>query len=186
MSNEFFGYRNAFKIYTWKTVIKVVVWPLLLSCIIFPFFVISEKESLFFVIKITDLIITLFPPLLGFSLGGYALIVGFTTPEFLRFITAQDSDSATIFQKVNGTFAISIFFQAMILLLGFVVSLFTSCEFDILYADYVNYSVVYLLLLALVWGIFTIKDMVINIFNFGQLRHYKQKKDLNQENKNNP
>ena len=185
MSSKFFGYHNAFKIYTWKNVKKVILWPFILSIVIFPFIVLSENESLFFVIKISDLIITLFPPLLGFSLGGYALIVGFTTPEFLEFITGQNPTSVTIFQKVNGTFAVSILFQAMILLLGFIISLLASCEFDSLYADYVNYFITYLLLFVLIWGIFTIKDMIINIFNFGQLRHYEQWKKMIQDKRNN-
>ena len=84
--SDFFGYHNILKIYTYKRIRKALCWPFIFSIVIFPFLLFSEKESLFWVIKISDIILLLFPPLLGFSLGGYALIVGFTTPEFLKYI----------------------------------------------------------------------------------------------------
>lgn len=63
------------------------------------------------------------PNTLGFSLGGYAIIVGFGDKEFISMLCGgDDSDEISPFQKMSSAFMHFIFIQFICLLYAFICS----------------------------------------------------------------
>lgn len=58
--------------------------------------------------------ISIFPGVLGFSLGGYAMLVGFGDANFLEAMRGQNDDgSPSPYMKLNGTFVHFIIIQSL-------------------------------------------------------------------------
>jgi hypothetical protein len=70
--------------------------------------------------SLTDLITNVFPDMLGFSLGGYAIVVGFSNAELIKRSTRMDQYS--IYQVISAIFSLIILCQLFTLLIGFITS----------------------------------------------------------------
>src|SRR5579872_1915965 len=61
------------------------------------------------------------PCILGFSIGAYAFLVGFSQAELMKRISEPRKDSPfTLFQIISGSFACNILIQSLTLVLAFV------------------------------------------------------------------
>ncbi len=62
-------------------------------------------------------VLNILPNILGFSLGGYAILVGFGDQEFLKILRGRDPDGTpSPYMEVNGAFVHFILIQAMCLI----------------------------------------------------------------------
>ena len=80
----------------------------------------SPEKSFVYLKDSTELILSFFPSLLGFSLGGYALVVGFSNLDLIK--AAAKPEKYSVYQILNAVFSLCIFLQVMTTLLSFVVS----------------------------------------------------------------
>lgn len=154
-----------------------------LVCFVFLSFY-SESDYYVLLSKIISLNISIFPNLLGFCIGGYALIIGFGHKEMLEKMSAPLSDeksNMSYFQITSSIFAVSIIVQ----IVAFLASYFTSHIIDIgfyssnnILCKYINISVITLILFLTVYSIFLLYYMVVNIFTFGQMMHFCIRKSL--------
>lgn len=180
-----FGWKTVFELYTCKKLWASSKWPLLCTLMILPVFIFSTRTSLFFIAEITSLIISIIPNVLGFLLGGYALLMGFSGSNIVETMSKSKDDKPTLYQKQNTVFAMALFALFLGLVTGVIVELVLKAEIVIPlpYADYLpieqfNYVILCLLCYMLFYAVFAIKDMVINVFNFGQLVHLKIKNKI--------
>jgi hypothetical protein len=70
-----------------------------------------------------DLPMATLPNLLGFTLGGYAILLAFGNEKFLMILCAKDDTETSPFMNVNGAFVHFIVVQA----LAFFLSIFALC-----------------------------------------------------------
>ena len=180
MSN--FGWETVFKLYTRKKFWEPSKRPLTCTLVVLPVFIFSTQTSLFFISEITNLIITIIPNVLGFLLGGYALLMGFSGSNIVETMSKSKDNKPTLYQKQNTVFAVALFALFIGLVAGLIVELILKAQIivPLPYADYLpieqfNYGILSLLCYILFYAVFAIKDMVINVFNFGQLIHLKIK-----------
>lgn len=64
-------------------------------------------------------VIDIVPDILGFSLGGYALLIGFGDSEFIEALRGRDPNGASPYMKVNAAFVHFIIIESLTLLFSF-------------------------------------------------------------------
>lgn len=70
------------------------------------------------------------PNILGFSLGGYAILIGFGDKEFLKALIGPEKDgSPSVYMEVSGAFVHFILIQVVALLFAFLVDTFQTRHF---------------------------------------------------------
>lgn len=126
----------------------------------------------------SDFLITkidsLFPNLIGFSLGGYAIIVAFGNTDFLRKIAKSGK---LYYEKLNAIFAFSILLQVLVLFISFISQVFSQISKDSeLVIDYHIFQFGNLCfnsftLFFIIWSLCLIPYVVSNIFIFGETHH---------------
>jgi len=122
--------------------------------------------------------LNVFPNMLGFSLGGYAIIVGFGNTNFLKRIAlSAEENEFSMFETLSAIFAFNLISQAVVLI--------TALFFDFLYfvnhtfnfgidrgmGEVVNCVGVSTLIFLGTWTLFVIPYLISNIFIFGEAHH---------------
>lgn len=146
-------------------------------------------------VALAELNLSTYTNLLGFNLGGYAIIIGFGNTDLIkRLIKPQGDDkSSSYFQDTSSIFAFSIIVQSIVLISSFFISIlnkvhiwpvlerfnFLTCSIEFLSA-----MLYHLLLLVCIYGLVLIPYIVKNVFSFGQMHHgflTKQKIEVEQK-----
>lgn len=165
-----------------------ILISLILSC--FSFFHCNDVRSL--LIDFNNLIISVFPNLLGFTLGGYALIIGFGNNKLLKKFTVKSTDSQnSLFQKINSVFAYAIIIQTVTLGSSVIIFLINKLGLKSIFHAYINSFGLFIISFLTFYSLFLLYKMVINIFDFGQLHHFdllsqrlKEKQEILKSEKN--
>lgn len=178
-----FGYKAVFSIYSSKLLWKSSILPLGITMVLNTVILFSDINPYKLLLPLVENTLSIVPGLLGFVLAGYALLIGYGSSEFIKFLSADNND---VFKKLNSTFAMSIYVQVITLTIGIIMNLILKTDIIKLYCG-INSTICYycmfiIMSFGLFWSIFTIKDMTINVFNFGQLRHYQINKKDNYKN----
>jgi len=185
-----FSYKGVFYSYDWKEVrTSYPFWISLAISIVLLFVSPFSKQDSFVITSFwVSQILTIFPSLLGFNLGGYALIIGFGNAELVQSLTKKGKNRKnSIFQKLSGIFAYAILLQLFAFCLAFFGNFSIQLKFTLqqdLIRNILNYLFTFLLSFIGLWGIFILPSLVINVFNFGQMHHFKlTQKRLEEEGK---
>ena len=139
----------------------------------------SEKTFYEFISILADIGLRVSPPLLGFTLSGYALVVGVndkTMAEKIKSSTTQNG--ITMYQQLYTTF-IAMLGSIFLLLIESVVIYFAlntniSIEsslnnFVMQYImSFINFVIFVLLAFTLSYSLMAIKDLLSNLFSLGQ------------------
>lgn len=171
------GFSGIWKNYPFKNLIKSLKYPSIISLSLFILQLFSKKNVDDQILNLSELIITIIPNVLGFILTGYALIIGLTgTDTIIKMSKDKEANKSSLFQIVNSTFAFVLIALTCIAIFGFVINYIVKADLFILnfpnwMADYTNYLIFFLLALSIVYTLFAIKDIVLNVFNFGQFVH---------------
>lgn len=137
----------------------------------------SEKDGNYADLeKLADFSITVFPSLLGFNLGGYALLIGFGNTTLIKSMTDRVDGDASLFQNLSAIFAFSILLQAVALILAILVRQFIeinlSFSVSAAAASYTNIGVFFVLGFLSLWALLLLPYVITNLFTFGQLHHF--------------
>jgi hypothetical protein len=172
----------------WSSMILAIVTIFLPS-----FVLISKIEIIRF---ISDNAITIFPNILGFNLGGYILLISLNTSNILDELTEpEEGKDFSFYQKMSSVFAFSILIQVSILIFS-LISLFVMHIGEGVYVNYwlaeiLNYLSLFISSFLLAYSTLLIFQIVLNIFNFGQVIHFLIRMDnidktinLNPKNQN--
>lgn len=113
-------------------------------------------------------VLSIMPTILGFSLTGYVLFIGFGNSNFMKNVTEQNDEGYSFFQHFSSIFAWCVLVQSITLILSFVVSFFIGLNIQYENALIVNYAVLYIVLLSMFYSLFLIVRFVLNMFQFSQ------------------
>ena len=135
---------------------------------------ISPEKSFRYLKDSTELILSFFPSLLGFSLGGYALVVGFSNLDLIK--AGAKPEKHSVYQILNAVFSLCIFLQVMTTLLSFVVSWIIKVNlFDLttlktgIIGDVTNSIVLLLMAFSSVYSLLLTPYVVTNLFTLSQV-----------------
>lgn len=139
------------------------------------------RDVLFSAVQsLTALNLSVFPNLLGFTIGGFALIVGFTgVGDLKKFTLKAKKENGSFYQLLVAVFSVSIFAQFCTILLSYAISFIISSHFHFQLFKFefhnwfyaVNGIIVFVLFLFPLWSFFTIPYLVLDLFNFAQTNH---------------
>lgn len=161
---------------TWGSLLISIVFIILAYC--------KGSEDIYYSLltKFTDVALSLFPNLLGFCIGGYALIIGAGNISILKKMSKplSTSNSMSYFQVLSSIFAMSLIIQCFTLFLSYVVHVILEMK---LYAmtnaigEIANICLIFIISLCSSLSIFLLYYTVVNIFNFGQVTHFSIRHD---------
>lgn len=137
----------------------------------------TDKNNLYKLLTDTvDLLLSFFPNLLGFSLGGYSLIVGFGNLDLIK--KGSKIDTHSVYQILNAIFSLSIILQIFTTISCFVISWALKSELLGLWsmpvdwpAHVVNGMLLWLLSFAALYSLALTPYVVSNLFTLSQVNH---------------
>jgi len=151
-----------------------------------------DVEKLYSFLKSTsEILVAFFPSLLGFSLGGYALVVGFSNMDLIK--KASSTEKHSLYQILNAIFALSIIFHVFTTILSLSVYWFIKVEFgelvnleiDVL-NHFVNAVLLFLLLFASIYSLWLTPYVVTNLFTLSQINNLHLTIEQQNQSENTP
>lgn len=179
------GIEGLHNTYSRKKFRKSLKFPAAISFCIYIFIFLNTENYYVIIESIMDLVFTITPSLLGFMLGGYAILIGFGNREFLQSISQiSDNKPISFYQKFSSTFAFSILSMAVVLIIAcifFLFSLIIPLDYFSDYLDYFNIFAIIILVFLLVYSICQIFIAILNVFTLSQAYHaFLIKKNFNE------
>jgi len=130
------------------------------------------SKSYVFLTSCVSSVCTIYPNLLGFSLGGFALAVGFPN-ESLMYEQAR-LKKISLYQAVNAIFALTLLIQiyALVLAVSLDLSMRSGLTQIISISENLDYVIncifIFLLLFGILYSLFLTPYLVINLFTLSQ------------------
>lgn len=123
--------------------------------------------------------ISVFPSILGFNLGGYILLISLNSSKILNEVTEpnlEKGEQYSFYQKMSSVFAFSLLLQALTIVCGIllitIIKIGRSHEVDYWLAEVINSFVLFIMSFIISYSTFLIGQIVLNIFNYGQVLHF--------------
>jgi hypothetical protein len=169
------GYKKTFFSY-WFSIVPIAIS--LIGVAVVPIF---KLDPLKFVLEIKTIMIDFLPGILGFTIAGFALMVGFIQAGMLDKITEPAKDSKfSLYQKMSSTFATNVILQAVALMIAYAVHFINYVDTNRGYTfnlsktsvEVINYLGILVLTYWFSISLFLIIQIIVNIFGFSQLHHY--------------
>lgn len=183
------GWKSVFDIYPTAN-FKKGLWKPALFWIVSLIVVFLSDVDMIEILNFTcQTVCSAYPSIIGFILTGHALIIGFSGNDLIKKLVELQKESKTTYpQIVNATFSVIIALMVLTLLVSAFVSFIIKCEiswpFD--YGEYeFNCICLLLVLFLLYYSLFSLLDVVINVFNFGQVAHKQTLIELQNEEEQN-
>ena len=156
-------------------------WAAFISSIIIQTIILLTSKSFLPSIEfVCNQMLSIMPNILGFNLGGYVLLIGMNSQNILNEITEPNPEAIppekySLFQKQSSVFAYSILMQASTILIGYIfkgiIHLGVSPVSNNI-ADVVNFIGFWIINFISIYAVLLIAQIVLNIFNFGQILHF--------------
>lgn len=169
------GWGVVWKIYSKENLKKSIWLPLILTVISFVVCFFSEKDPFDLIEFVGSTILSVGPNMLGFTLSGYALMMGLSNSEFIQGLInfREEGKEYSLFQALNAVFAVVLGMMFLTTLVGAFACVVVEAGISLpkewnSFVDTYNWACLSVLMFLMYYTINAIKDIVINIFNFGQ------------------
>ena len=160
-------------LYSYSMLISIGITAILSFLIIY-----FKLENTFTLLdEIINITLDLLPNILGFCIGGYALIIGIGNIEALKKMSSpmEKRDNLSFFQILSSVFAGSLILQCITLLLSFIIKIILKLEITVFsksIAIVVNCLTIIGILFFSTLSLVLLYYTVINLFNYGQSMHF--------------
>lgn len=133
------------------------------------------SDQSYAILKVTaETVFSLFPNLLGFSLGGFAIVVGFSNTDLIK--RGSSAQKYSIYQILNAIFATSILFQIIATVFAFFVTWVVKLELHGLVPYYneigaviINSILLLFIIFSASYSLFLTPFLVANLFSLSQV-----------------
>ncbi|WP_297101806.1 hypothetical protein [uncultured Draconibacterium sp.] len=122
---------------------------------------------------------SIIPSVLGFNLGAYIILISLNSTNILKEMTEpniEEGEKYSFYQKMSSVFAFSLLLQTTSLVFGIIVStvinLCSSIVIGNIFAEIMNILSQFFLCFVLTYSLVLIGQVVLNVFNFGQVIHF--------------
>lgn len=144
-----------------------------------------------------EVLLSVIPNLLGFLLGGYAALIGFSNTDFVKMTMRANPESkhgVSYYQSLNSTFAGSILTLVYCLIVTVLFRLFSYVHLSphswwaqvTLQFKLLNLVAILLLAFGLLRALWFLLEVVMHIFNFAQVYHFSVRVDELERKKDMP
>lgn len=144
----------------------------------------SVNEYYNTLLHITDVILSLLPSILGFCIGGYALIIGACSTDTIKKMSDPQEHGLSFFQILSSVFAATLIIQCFTLVFAYLIHFCLLLEIgtdSVIVGVAVNVSMILILLFLSCISLSLLYYTIVNIFNMGQTMHFCVR--LDEENK---
>lgn len=169
------GWPAVWFIYSLDNLWRSVLIPFVLTFLSLIVCFFSDKSPIVLLTYISDVIVSVCPSILGFTLSGYALMMGLSDSAFIKGLMRykEEGKPHSMFQSLNSTFAIVLGVAFITTIVGVVAGIIIKADINLpnsllCYSNIYNWLCLSFLFFLLFYTINSIKDIVVNIFNFGQ------------------
>lgn len=172
-NNYLLGYKGILNRYTVKR--NLILWPswmialLSIGVSIYLFFFKENKQIEDLLNKVVDVLLGSLPDLLGFCIGGYAILVAMNNLEKMpAVLKKQEKSDLSYYVNLSADFAMTLLIMSILLLCAFLMRFIIDLEIPAIndtVGKIVNLSVLSMLLWAGVLVIIMIMGTVANIFS---------------------
>lgn len=159
-----------------------------ITIILYLLMIFFQSENTFILLReIIGITLNLLPNILGFCIGGYALIIGIGNIEALKKMSLpmKKRDNLSFFQILSSVFAGSLVLQCVTLLCSFIINIILKLEipaFSNQIAIMINSVVIISILFLSILSIILLYYTVINLFNYGQSMHFLIRLEKREQN----
>lgn len=173
------GYRGIFNRYTVKRNLRSWVSILIAVqsvCVsVWLFFFKDFEQILNLLNKIIDVLLGSLPDLLGFCIGGYAILVAMNNLEKMpAVLRKQEKSDLSYYINISADFAMTLLIMSALLLCSFILRLIVDLDLTAIndtVGKIINLMVISLLLWAGIVAIFMVMGTVANIFSTSIILH---------------
>lgn len=166
------GWTGVWRCYTRHNLLRSVLWPAVLALAVMTTCLTASVPFSSVIRTLLSLSLTVAPTVMGFTLAGYALIISQSNSQYMQAVMNND-DSVSMFQKLNATFAVVLGMSFFTTLVAVIVKL--VMEYSSLYLRlhscllvFGKALVTFALTFLLLYTVMAVRDITINIFNYGQ------------------
>jgi hypothetical protein len=181
------GIKGIFSKYIWSKILNSTGTAICASAVlVFLIFVICPcrtNEYYFNLLdEITNLLLSLLPNLLGFCIGGYALIIGACNLDIIKKMSMPYSEKHeySFYQIVSAVFASTLVCQCITLIIVYIVHIIIKMDIPPIsnfIGKITNISVISLILFLSGISLSLLYYTIVNIFSFGQTIHFCVRKE---------
>jgi len=171
-----------------------ILFSLFISIIFFVIIIWINVNPYKLILDLANQIISFVPSFLGFSIGGYAFLIGFNQASLINKISEpQKKSKYSLYQQASAAFAVCLLIQAFTLCVGYLIHFITYLDEEKKLYKYfsektisiLNYSSLLITLVFFITSLLVVIQIILNIFNFSQLYHYNINKEKIDEESNN-
>lgn len=173
------SYGGVFQIIKKRKVFKKLPFVISISLSTFLFIILMflSPNNSFTILEVTsDKVFSLFPSLLGFSLGGFAIVVGFSNTELIE--EGSKTNEYSLYQILNAIFSLCIIFQIAATFLSFFGSWLVDIDvtkifnyYNELGAKILNGFLFYLMFFSAIYSLALTPYLVFNLFTLSQVNN---------------
>ena len=174
MTNQYkMGLKGLLSIYPKMNLLKSAAIPFLIDIVLMIIIIKFKADIYYLIVFIAGIISSVIPNVLGFILTGYAVIISVTETKYLKIMVKRiQGKNTTLYQTVNSTFAFVLLSLTITLIVGAIINIIVNAKFVIdLHANClccINRVCLFVLIFLLLYSLFAILDVIVNIFDFGQ------------------
>lgn len=167
------GYKGIFNNYTVKrnltSRLSLLIALLSIGVSVFLYFYKNYDQIQMILSKIVDSLVGSLPDLLGFCIGGYAIVVAINSLERMpTLLETQEKTGMSYYLNLSADFAMTLLIMSGLLLIAFSAKLVLDMELaasSLLIGKIVNLSVISFFIWAGAMAVFMIMGTVANLFN---------------------
>lgn len=163
-----FGWKAVFQYYSLKDFFYDSIIPIVVAIII-CFVIIISKSCVFDQLKhIVNVGISIIPTLIALLLAAYAIMLNLLSNNEMSILKSS-TDGKKLAKSINANFASCILISIIAIVVLFIISSIANMNIQVEYSSWINYSILFIVCYLLVFSIYSLINIVIDIYNCGQI-----------------
>lgn len=164
-----FGWSNVFHNYSLLDFAKDAWMPFLIALVLLAVAMLNHKDMYVQVEKILDLGISIIPSMVALIVAAYTIMLSFILSDKVTSIKNKEG-GADFIQSINSGFAFCLLISILTIIMMVLAKGICNMQVEVepTLADIINYVVYFLFSFLLVYSVFILIGIVIDIYNSGQ------------------
>lgn len=164
-----FGWSNVFYNYSLQDFAKDAWMPFLIALVLLAVAMLNHKDMYVQVEKILDLGISIIPNMVALIVAAYTIMLSFILSDKVTSIKNKEG-GADFIQSINSGFAFCLLISILTIIMMVLAKGICNMQVEVepTLADIINYVAYFLFSFLLVYSVFILIGIVIDIYNSGQ------------------
>lgn len=162
-----FGLCNVIKNYGWNGFFKDSIIPMIISIVLCIIIYLTENDITIQIKFLLNLGISVVPSMTAFILAAYTIMLSFIFGK-AKDKLKQTEEGRKLIKSINGGFAACLLLSILTIIVLVFVSILVNLNIKIDCPNVVNYPIFFFVCYLLVYSVYVIFGVVIDLFNSGQ------------------